>query len=75
MRRAEPALNVELKGDACNRKAPQAVASHIPLGRVAYAKYSRGVLAALGQAGLAAGALGRVTATAKVAPRVLRHAA
>ena len=72
---AQPALIVELKGDASSRKSLQAAAAHIPLGRVAWSKYSLGVLAALGQAQLAAGALGRVTATAKEAPRELRLAA
>ena len=72
---AQPALIVELKGDANNRRSLQAAAAHIPLGRVAWSKYSLGVLAALGQAQLAAGALGRVTATPKEAPRELRLAA
>ncbi|MHC4220041.1 MAG: VTC domain-containing protein [Planctomycetota bacterium] len=72
---AEPALIVELKGDASNRKSLQAAASHLPLGRVAYSKYTRGVFAALGLAELAAGALGRVTATAREAPGDLRLAA
>jgi hypothetical protein len=72
---AEPALIVELKGDAGNRRSLQAVASHLPLRRVAYSKYTRGVLAALGQAELAAGALGRVAARVKETPGELRLAA
>jgi hypothetical protein len=72
---AEPALIVELKGAADNRKSLQAVAAHMPLTRVAWSKYGRGVLAALGQAELGAGALGRVVTSTSDAPRALRLAA
>jgi len=72
---AEPTLIVELKGDAGDRRSLEAVAAQLPLTRVAYSKYTRGVLTALGQAELAAGALGRLTAPAKKAPGELRLAA
>ncbi len=69
----EPALIVELKGDAGHRRSLQAVAAHIPFTRIAWSKYCRGVLGTLGREELVAGAL-RGTATRKGQP-ALRLAA